>query len=741
MWRTALLKVLADTPERLRLVHAERNRGATMQGPLSPALLRACWPLTRCGEAIQELAQQAGLVSSATRASPLPADFAQAPSTEQNRWLDWLGQQLNLEIDDTEITVSEFDDFLRRAGPAVLRFPTAGKDMVLLLLGARKDSLTLLAPDLSRRVVALDEVRDAILQHHTAPLQRDIAKLMHASHFGAAQSRDLSKSIAMERLAAKRIGDMWVLRSAQKAGGWKALISTRTIALCVAMMALFLLIYGLEIVGWGLLGSAVLNGRFDMGWLAGWMLAILSIIPLRLMAGMINANITVDVASALKHRLMSGSLLVDHLDMRKKGIGQLMARVMESQALEQAAIGGSLTAVVAVVETVVAGWVLHQGAGGTWHVLLLLVWLILIAVLGHRYFDALSNWTGERSDITHALLERMIGHRTVLAQDVRERRNTENDAMMRRYLTRAGKMDSAVFVFMAVLPGLWVLASLATLAPPFVAGSATPAQLAIGLGGMLFAGRALAGMTSGVAAAARGVVAWRGVASLLGSNTKKVVERPFVARRNRNEPASTTALISAAKVSFAYGQHLAPSIAAADFQIHQGERVLITGNSGGGKSTLASLITGLNQPQSGLLLLKGLDRHTLGDSWHHMATEAPQFHDNHIFNGSLAFNLLMGRQWPPSEADLEDARDICFDLGLGDVLDRMPAGINQFVGESGWQLSHGERSRVFLARALLQDADLTILDESFAALDPETLKRCLNCATDRARTLAVIAHP
>lgn len=65
----------------------------------------------------------------------------------------------------------------------------------------------------------------------------------------------------------------------------------------------------------------------------------------------------------------------------------------------------------------------------------------------------------------------------------------------------------------------------------------------------------------------------------------------------------------------------------------------------------------------------------------------------------------------------------------------------QQVGEGGWQLSHGERGRVFLARALLQGAALTILDESFAALGPETLKRTVTCAAQRAQTLLVVAHP
>ena len=83
--------------------------------------------------------------------------------------------------------------------------------------------------------------------------------------------------------------------------------------------------------------------------------------------------------------------------------------------------------------------------------------------------------------------------------------------------------------------------------------------------------------------------------------------------------------------------------------------------------------------------------------------------------------------WPPSAADLQQAGEVCEELGLGELLQRMPAGLQQQVGETGWQLSHGERSRVFLARALLQQADLTILDESFAALDPQqhALAPCL----------------
>ena len=87
------------------------------------------------------------------------------------------------------------------------------------------------------------------------------------------------------------------------------------------------------------------------------------------------------------------------------------------------------------------------------------------------------------------------------------------------------------------------------------------------------------------------------------------------------------------------------------------------------------------------------------------------------------------------------AEQICRELGLGDLLDRMPAGLQQVVGDTGWRLSHGEQSRLFMARALLQGADLVVLDESFAALDPESLDRSLRCVLQRGPALLVIAHP
>ena len=201
-------------------------------------------------------------------------------------------------------------------------------------------------------------------------------------------------------------------------------------------------------------------------------------------------------------------------------------------------------------------------------------------------------------------------------------------------------------------------------------------------------------------------------------------------------------LLEAHALVFRHGGRGAPVLRECSLRMRTGDRLLLEGPSGGGKSTLASLLTGLQQPESGLLLLDGLDLHTLGATgWRRRVVAAPQFHDNHVFAAPLAFNLLMGRRWPPHPADLQAAETLCRALDLGPLLDRMPAGLWQIVGETGWQLSHGERSRLYIARALLQDAAVLILDESFAALDPETLSRVQQCVLDHVPTLLVIAHP
>ncbi len=99
--------------------------------------------------------------------------------------------------------------------------------------------------------------------------------------------------------------------------------------------------------------------------------------------------------------------------------------------------------------------------------------------------------------MTHALVERMIRHRTVLAQDRAEHREQREDIGMRDYMGASRDLDRATIPFVAAVPAGWMIVGLAGMAPSFVAGVATPVALAVGIGGIMFAGRAISGVTSG----------------------------------------------------------------------------------------------------------------------------------------------------------------------------------------------------------------------------------------------------
>jgi ATP-binding cassette subfamily B protein len=301
-------------------------------------------------------------------------------------------------------------------------------------------------------------------------------------------------------------------------------------------------------------------------------------------------------------------------------------------------------------------------------------------------------------------------------------------------------MDASAAVLGALVPRGWLVAGVAGLAPAFVAGAASPAALAVGLGGVVLAHRALRRLVAGLAELTGAAIAWGQVAPLYHAAERAEVRgTPSVALATGGDGR---ALLEAHDLTFRYRDRGGAVLRGASLRVRRRERILLEGPSGAGKSTLVSLLDGLRSPESGLILLHGLDRQSLGsDAWRQRVVAAPQFHENHVLSASFAFNLLMGRPWPARSEEWRELEAVCAELGLGDLVARMPAGLLQMVGETGWQLSHGERSRLYIARALLQGAELVVLDESFAALDPENLERALRCALRRAPTLLVVAHP
>ena len=702
------------------------------------------WPLERLAEGMEVLAQRSGLKPASADGLSVPPTLGSGDVGDIGRWIDWAAGRIGVEAEAVDASVPDFHDMLLDAGPAVLACDDPRGLGFLLLLGSGPGGLRVIGPDLRTRRLSAEHVRAVVCWHLEAPLLPEIDALLESAGVPARRRPGVRAALLRERLASERVGVCRVLRLPAAAGFWQQLAQARLPRRVRGMLAVFAALYCLEFAGWGLIGDAALGGRLDMGWLAAWLLLMLSMIPLRLLGGWLDATFALDAGRILKARLLAGALRMDLESVRRQGVGHLLGRVMESQALESLALNGGLGVLVAILELGFAAWILWLGAGAAYHLPLLAVWVGLTAGGVWSYHGRMRAWTFVRLDMTHDLIERMVGHRTRLAQERPSRRAAQEDQAMNSYLDRSRAMDQASMPVMAILPAGWMMAGLAGLAPAFVSGGATPGMLAISLGGIMVAQRALGNVAGGLAGIARASIAWSQVGEFFHAARAEDAPQPFLTIGQMGAGGTTMEkmpLVEANGLSFRYGASGEPVLKGVDLTIRRGDRILLEGASGGGKSTLASLLSGLRAPGSGLLLLNGLDRHTLGDNWHRLATEAPQFHENHVLSGTLEFNLLMGREWPASPEDLREAEALCAELGLDSLIARMPSGLMQRVGETGWQLSHGEKSRIFLARALLQKAQLTIMDESFAALDPETLDKCLKCALRYGTTLMVIAHP
>jgi ATP-binding cassette subfamily B protein len=471
------------------------------------------WPVAQLGEAIATLGRSSGLVPRAREFSASPADLAQEGAEALGAWIETAAAWLGLEAEAVETPYTEVEQLVRAAGPALLRLPGVGEPRFLALLSGRRRRVAILGPDLVVHWLRLSVLRAALCQALEAPLAADVERLL-ADIGVPGRSREWARQAMLgERLSAERIAGCWLLRLPAGASFWQQMRHARLPHRLLVLVGAHSGQYLLWLLSWWVVGQGALQGRLDRGWLLAWALLLLTLVPLRLLVTWSQGWCAITAGGLLKRRLLAGALRLAPEETRQQGAGQLLGRVIESEAVEALALSGGVLGLMAGLELGLAAIVLGAGAGGGWQALLLLGWVGLSSLLGWRYVRQRRHWTATRLDLTHDLVERMLGHRTRLAQEA---------------------------------PAHW----------------------------------------------------------------------------------------------------------------HDGE------------------------------------------------------------DQALARYVELSRD-----------------------LDRTAAWLLQMVGDTGWRLSHGEQSRLYLARALLQGADVVVLDESFAALDPATLRLALRCALERATTLLVIAHP
>jgi ABC-type multidrug transport system fused ATPase/permease subunit len=191
------------------------------------------------------------------------------------------------------------------------------------------------------------------------------------------------------------------------------------------------------------------------------------------------------------------------------------------------------------------------------------------------------------------------------------------------------------------------------------------------------------------------------------------------------------------EVGFGYGKENVPALQQITFHAQPGETIALVGTTGAGKSTLVNLLTRFYEYDSGQVLIDDIPLREFGmRRLREMIGLVTQ--ESFLFNGTIRENLLMGRPGA-SDAEVLAAAEAANARGF---IDRLPNGLDSVVGERGVKLSVGEKQRVSIARALLKDPPILILDEATASVDTTT-ERLIQEALEHLmshRTCFVIAH-
>jgi ATP-binding cassette, subfamily B, bacterial len=642
----------------------------------------------------------------------------------------------------------------RAEAPAVLRVG-AGAGALLGVVSYAGARAHLLSPE--GGIVSCDvSTLSALLRAPAeAAVRANLEDTARRAGFEGARAATVRDALLLAALGAQRVAEGSRLRPASpnlSAALRAAGIGRRLAAATAAYVAQLALLVAL----WWMVGArALAAGDLRLG--SGWILVVVALVASRLIAAFAAGRVAIDGGAVLRERLLHGIFALDAERTRRAGIGQLMGAIVDSEAIESLALGGGLAAAVGLFELVTGLAIAACGIAGRWHLTLAAVCGLMAFALGARLQLALRAWSAQRLALTHDLVERMVGQRTVVAQEPPELRHWREDRALGAYTIAGRALDRATTRLTVLVPRGWLIAAVALLATRLDDLSSRPGAFAASLGGILFVYSALRKLTQAWPSLGAAAIAARNLAPLFADERRRA--KPVVAQANAADPLSAEVepdaaaerspaapaevpLIAARELVFQYPGRADAVLSGFNFEIRRGDRILLEGPSGGGKSTLGALLCGLRAPTGGSLRYDGVAWDVLGTlAWRARVGAAPQFHENHVFSASLLFNLLLGRAWPPRPEDVAEAEAVCRELDLGPLLARMPSGLGQLVGESGWQLSHGERSRLFIARALLQPLAVRVLDESFAALDPETLERALGCVLRRAETLLVIAHP
>ncbi|MFC1408072.1 ABC transporter ATP-binding protein [Streptacidiphilus sp. N1-12] len=228
----------------------------------------------------------------------------------------------------------------------------------------------------------------------------------------------------------------------------------------------------------------------------------------------------------------------------------------------------------------------------------------------------------------------------------------------------------------------------------------------------------------------------KGLASVRSAG--EVLEAPDLEdNAGKAEVAEIRGRVTFQQVGYTYPGADRPSVTGFDLDVRAGETIALVGGSGAGKSTVLNLVIGFLRPTEGRILLDGQDMEALDlRSYRTFLSVVPQ--ESILFEGSIQENVTYGLTDVPEER----VRTALRDANALEFIDRLPDGLATVVGERGARLSGGQKQRLAIARALIRDPRVLILDEATSSLDSrsEALVQQALGRLIQGRTVFVVAH-
>ncbi len=212
-------------------------------------------------------------------------------------------------------------------------------------------------------------------------------------------------------------------------------------------------------------------------------------------------------------------------------------------------------------------------------------------------------------------------------------------------------------------------------------------------------------------------------------------QQPMQEAKIKKKPADSSVVFD--HVTFTYPGMDRPALKDVSFAVRPGQTVALVGPSGGGKTTAASLIPRFWDVEKGSVRIGGADVREM-DAGSLMEQVAFVFQDTRLFKKSLLENIRAARP----DATVDEVLAAARAAQCGDILEKLPQGLDTVVGAGGVYLSGGEQQRIALARAILKDAPVVVLDEATAFADPENERQIQKAfdALTKNKTVLMIAH-